>query len=140
MVGVAASYAEADSVQVPVDIALVDVNLLDGATGPDIGRLLASRGCSALVLTADPEMVSDGVEGTLGVLPKPVQGDAMAGEIEFAVSRTKGISGVAPATLRLFCTPLLNKNQARRRRLPISAFLPPRRKFGTIPNSIHVGG
>ncbi|NSZ02079.1 hypothetical protein G6M64_03855 [Agrobacterium tumefaciens] len=50
VVGVAASYAEAESVKVPVDIALVDVNLLDGATGPEIGRLLALRGCSVLFL------------------------------------------------------------------------------------------
>ncbi|MNS76846.1 two-component response regulator [compost metagenome] len=102
VVGVAASYAEAESVKVPVDIALVDVNLLDGATGPEIGRLLASRGCSVLFLTANPEMVADGVEGTLGVLSKPIQGDALAGAIEFAVSRIKGISDVAPASLRLF--------------------------------------
>ncbi|WP_210249360.1 response regulator [Neorhizobium alkalisoli] len=102
VVGVAASCEEAESIEVPVDIGLVDVNLLDGATRPEIGRLLASRGCPALFLTANPEMVVDGVEGTPGILSKPVQGDALAGVIEFAVTHTKGISGDAPGSLRHF--------------------------------------
>lgn len=102
VVGVAACYAEAERIKVPVDIAPVDVNLLDGATGPEVGRLLASRGCCVVFLTANPEMVVDGVEGTLGVLSKPVQGESLAGVIEFAASRTNGMSGVAPASLRLF--------------------------------------
>jgi DNA-binding response OmpR family regulator len=124
VVGAAASCAEAESIEVSVDFALVDVNLLDGATGPEIGRLLASRECPVLFLTANPEMVVDGVEGTPGVLSKPVQGDAPVGAIEFAVSRTKGISGVAPASLPHFQPASVQGRQARRRRLLISAFPP----------------
>lgn len=55
------------------DIALVDVNLCDGATGPQIGAYLANEfGMKVIFVTANPRQLGDGVPGTLGVISKPV--------------------------------------------------------------------
>src|SRR4051794_34309269 len=56
-----------------VDVALVDVNLCDGATGPLIGELLArEHGARVIFVTANPRQLGSGVPGTLGVMTKPV--------------------------------------------------------------------
>jgi DNA-binding NarL/FixJ family response regulator len=54
------------------DIALVDINLRDGATGIPLGARLAQEfGVTVLFTTANPRSLGDGVPGTLGVIPKP---------------------------------------------------------------------
>ncbi|MBB6165225.1 hypothetical protein HNQ72_005071 [Rhizobium wenxiniae] len=54
---VAASRADVARVSGVPDIALVDVNLLDGATGPEIGRNLVLNGSTVVFMTANPEVV-----------------------------------------------------------------------------------
>ena len=54
------------------DLALVDINLLDGMTGPDIAQHLVKEYGSAVVfLTANPEQIPDGFAGALGAVSKP---------------------------------------------------------------------
>jgi hypothetical protein len=53
---------DAERFAAKADIALVDVNLVDGPTGPEIGRDLARRGCSVIFMTGNPECVENGVE------------------------------------------------------------------------------
>src|SRR5690349_12359357 len=55
----------------PLDLALVDLNLRDGLTGPEIGKRLGERGASVLFITANPRLLGDGIAGTIGVLTKP---------------------------------------------------------------------
>ena len=54
------------------DLALVDLNLRDGLTGPQIARDLANRyGTKVLILTANPIEAGEPFDGLLGVVSKP---------------------------------------------------------------------
>ena len=69
-----------------VDVALVDVNLCDGATGPQIGRLLAEEyGITVIFVTANPRQLEGGVPGTLGVISKPVDYVLIGEAVDFAL-------------------------------------------------------
>ncbi|MCC2612477.1 response regulator [Neorhizobium petrolearium] len=85
------------------DIAIVDVNLTDGRTGPEIGRRLAERyGVTVIFMTATPDDLEDGVEGSLGVLTKPVMPEVMERTIDYAIAnRLHGMAAV-PRELKVF--------------------------------------
>jgi CheY-like chemotaxis protein len=53
-VGIASNMYQALLLSTGADIALVDVNLEDGPTGPIIGRTLADTDVSVLFMTSDP--------------------------------------------------------------------------------------
>jgi DNA-binding response OmpR family regulator len=85
------------------DIALVDVNLSDGATGPAIGRLLAEKfGIAVIFMTANPEVVAQGVSGTLGVVSKPVAPGVVEQSLRYAVSRLTGQLAAVPSEMLVF--------------------------------------
>lgn len=88
----------------PVDLALVDIHLSDGATGIELGRELAQdRGVTVLYMTANPSMVQDGVAGCIGVLGKPADERAVEGAVEYALHRRMGEPvDFAPPQLQLF--------------------------------------
>lgn len=75
-----------------VDVALVDVNLCDGATGPLIGALLANRGARVIFVTANPRQLGDGVPGTLGVISKPVDFKLIGEALDFALADLTGVT------------------------------------------------
>lgn len=89
------------------DIALVDVNLCDGATGPQIGAALANEhGMKVIFVTANPRQLGNGVPGTVGVVTKPVDygliGEAIAyalgaEEVRATPSPPPGLSLFQPA-------------------------------------------
>src|SRR5919206_5136832 len=54
------------------DLALVDVRLVDGETGPEIAQHLKEMGIPVLFMTANASTLPDGMAGALGVIPKPV--------------------------------------------------------------------
>lgn len=101
--GFASGRSHAMALAASTDIALVDVNLSDGPTGPDIARQLAEEyGITVIFMTANPEDVNDGVEGTLGVLTKPAMPDVLEQSINYAIaSRVGGIAAV-PRELHVF--------------------------------------
>lgn len=83
------------------DVALVDLNLRDGPTGPQIGEALSKLGVSVLYVTANPRMLGDGVPGTLGVMSKPCQAETMRDGLRYAIERRMGMevsppNGVTP--------------------------------------------
>lgn len=86
------------------DIALVDVNLRDGETGPEIGQTLAQQyGATVLFLTANPAQLGDGVQGALGVLSKPVDEFSIETVLDFLVKYQDGESTPPPPpSLRIF--------------------------------------
>jgi two-component system, response regulator PdtaR len=85
------------------DIALVDVNLRDGETGPEIGaRLAQDFGTSVLFVTANPRQLNDGISGTLGVMQKPYDDEGMSAALEFLVSHRAGAASTPPAAVTLF--------------------------------------
>lgn len=102
-VGIAADTASAFDLAPNADVALVDLNLKDGATGREIGRALAAQhGLTVLYMTANPSQLGDGVPGTLGVLPKPVAEDELKEAVRFTVAHRLAQQGVAPRRLRTF--------------------------------------
>lgn len=54
------------------ELALVDLNLRDGLTGPQIARSVANQyGTKVLILTANPMEAGEPFDGLLGVVSKP---------------------------------------------------------------------
>jgi FixJ family two-component response regulator len=85
------------------DIALVDVNLSDGRTGPEIGRELAEQyGITVVFMTGNPEDVEGGVAGSLGVLTKPVMPDVVEKTIDYAIANRLGGMAIVPRELKVF--------------------------------------
>lgn len=85
-----------------VDIALVDLNLRDGPTGPSLGEALARDwGATVIYLTANPGQVSRDSTGPVGILPKPFTDAALAATLRFAVSLREGNTVRPPEDLRL---------------------------------------
>lgn len=96
----ATAFALADN---DPDIALVDLNLRDGLTGPEIGEKLASElGATVLFLTANPREVTGGIPGVVGVMPKPYDEHHIASAIEFLVSYRAGNAAMPPPNMRVF--------------------------------------
>lgn len=102
-VGIAADRREAGQLaeQRP-DVALVDLNLRDGLTGPSIGRDLAARGVQVVFVTANPRDLRGGVAGTLGVCEKPVDDGTIASVLGFAVARRQGRPASPPPGFKPF--------------------------------------
>lgn len=89
--------------EMPIDLALVDLNLRDGLTGPEIGmRLSRDHNVTVLFLTANPRELGDGIAGTLGVLTKPTDELSVRTGVEYALGTRTGKCARPPATLRLF--------------------------------------
>jgi two-component system, response regulator PdtaR len=101
-VGIAADRQTAIDLARDAEIALVDLNLRDGPTGPEIGRALAEGGVTVLFLTANPSQLGDGIPGTLGVLPKPADDEELRQAVAFAVAHRMQMEAKPPQRLRLF--------------------------------------
>ena len=85
------------------ELAFVDVNLLDGQTGPRIARRLVEEyGVAVVFMTANPEQIPDGFAGALGAVSKPFDDATVKAVVgfarEFIVSRT---IGAVPRRFRL---------------------------------------
>ncbi|MFT4913209.1 MAG: CheY-like chemotaxis protein [Brevundimonas sp.] len=67
------------------DLALVDVNLLDGMTGPLVAETLVKKyGAAVVFLTANPEQIPEGFAGALGAMSKPVDERTVNDVVGFA--------------------------------------------------------
>lgn len=84
-VGIAADTTSALQLGATIpDVALVDVNLRDGPTGPEIGaRLARDFGVNVVFITANPRMLGDGIAGAIGVLPKPSDPHTIKQTVEY---------------------------------------------------------
>lgn len=86
----------------PIDLALVDLNLRDGLTGPQVGKLLCEKGVSVLFLTANPSVLGEGIAGTIGVLTKPTDIETVKCAVDYALGVRKGVAVEPPPALKLF--------------------------------------
>ncbi|NNH28307.1 response regulator [Rhizobium sp. SEMIA 4085] len=101
--GLAANKEQALRFAPTADVAFVDVNLSDGATGPEIGRRLAEdHGVAVVFMTGNPEMVAGGVKGTLGVVKKPVKPSVVEQSLKYAVARRNGALAAVPSQMLVF--------------------------------------
>jgi len=79
------------------DVALVDINLCDGATGPSIGAWLGQEiGCTVIFVTASPRQIDVPVPGALGVMIKPVDSRQVTEAVNFAVAARNGLPVPTP--------------------------------------------
>lgn len=86
-----------------IDVALVDINLADGATGPVIGERLATEFAIEVVfVTANPRQLGGGVHGTLGALEKPVDLAMLKEVLDYVIAVRRGDDVEPPKRLRLF--------------------------------------
>src|SRR5919206_4404630 len=69
------------------DLALVDMHLVDGDTGPEIARHLKDMGIPVLFMTANASALPDGMAGALGVIPKPVATHVLKGAVKWVGDR-----------------------------------------------------
>ena len=94
----AMAYAEQS-----IDLALVDLNLRDGLTGPQIGKRLANEfNAAVLFVTANPRLLGDGISGTIGVLTKPTDENSLLAAVQYGLRRRSGEDTEAPPFIRCF--------------------------------------
>lgn len=72
------------------DLALVDVKLADGETGPEIARHLNGMDILVLFMTANVDLVPDDFAGALGVIPKPIAEHMLKHAVSYAEDRHRG--------------------------------------------------
>ena len=102
-IGIASNSSQALEYLDAADIALVDVNLDDGATGPEIGRRMAKANVAVLFMTSDPKALGSGVQGTIGVIEKPMMNLEMIEAIQFVADCCSGAATpVPPARMKIF--------------------------------------
>ena len=69
------------------DVALVDLNLRDGLTGPEIARQLALRfGARVIYVTANPGQIDVPAPTAIGFVQKPFTRGSILGAVEYAVA------------------------------------------------------
>ncbi len=101
--GLATGRDKAMALAADADVALVDVNLADGATGPAIARELSERfGITVIFMTANPEQLNGKTDCSLGVLTKPVLPNLIEDTIEYALTSRGGGNAVVPHGLKVF--------------------------------------
>jgi len=101
--GLASSLEHALHLAPSSNIAFVDVNLSDGASGPAIGRILAEDfGMTVVFMTGNAEAVADGVRGTLGVVSKPVSPQTVEQTLTYVAARRKNEIAAVPPMLKVF--------------------------------------
>jgi len=86
------------------DLALVDLNLRDGLTGPQIGEKLCTKhDIAVLFVTANPCILGDGIAGAIGVLTKPTDRESIATAVGYALRVSKGdVDATPPSILKTF--------------------------------------
>jgi DNA-binding NarL/FixJ family response regulator len=68
----------------PCDLALVDLHLRDGTTGPDVARHLAkSRRAAVIFTTSNPGGLPEDLASACGVLTKPLSEQSVKSAISF---------------------------------------------------------
>lgn len=85
------------------DLALVDIHLRDGQTGPLIAeRLARDHGIAVMFVTANPRMALDASPpGVIGVLDKPCHEDVVAAAVAYALQSKNGALLSPPEGLTL---------------------------------------
>ena len=102
-IGIAADRKNALRFAGEAEVALVDLNLRDGPTGIEIGKILAqTHGASVIFITANPAQLGAGVPGTIGVVSKPVAERDLRDVVDYAVARRAAAEAKPPRRLKLF--------------------------------------
>ena len=88
---IAADRAEALAAAADAEIALVDINLRDGLTGPAIAIDLARYGIKVVYVTANPGQINPRAETAIGYIKKPFSDEAILAAVDFAAGATRHV-------------------------------------------------
>lgn len=100
IVAMVPDHAAANAISTSADLALVDINLRDGPTGPDIARLLSERyGTRIIYVTANPGQIGLPADTAIGVIYKPFSRDVIEAAVAYALDDTLTVP--RPAELEL---------------------------------------
>ena len=100
VVGIVPDQAAAHRLDKTPEVALVDINLRDGPSGPSIARQLAERfGTIIVYVTANPGQIGQPAATALGVVQKPFSRHAIRAAITLAVT---GQADDLPPDLNLY--------------------------------------
>lgn len=103
VVGIVPDRDAAGRLAEPPQVALVDLNLRDGASGPVIARHLAEQfGTVIIYVTANPAQIGTPAPTAVGVVQKPFSQNAILAAIAVALN---GNPREVPAELNLFYRP-----------------------------------
>ena len=85
------------------DLALLDLNLADGLTGPRIAKTLVHERLAIVFVTGQANLLPSDLHGAFGVIEKPCVGQAMVEALRFLSSYLcgKATNTAAPPVLRL---------------------------------------
>ncbi|WP_311202087.1 response regulator [Novosphingobium mangrovi (ex Huang et al. 2023)] len=87
VVGTVPDQASLGTLSEAPDVALVDLNLRDGLTGPAIARQLAGTfGALVIYVTANPAQIGTPAPTTVGVVQKPFTRQSILRAISFALA------------------------------------------------------
>ena len=87
VVGIASDEASVRQLDAAPQVALVDLNLRDGPSGPAIARQLAERyGTVIVYVTANPGQIGTPAPTALGVVQKPFSQNAILAAVALAVN------------------------------------------------------
>ncbi|MCR5878914.1 response regulator [Phenylobacterium sp. J367] len=86
------------------DVAIVDIHLRDGPTGPAIAqRLVEDFGVPVLFVTANPNILPRAsATGILGVLGKPCREEVIGAALDYILASQNGEPADPPEDLQLF--------------------------------------
>lgn len=88
------------------DIALVDLNLRDGPTGPGIGVELACQyGIRVIYVTANPAQIGAASVAALGVITKPFRARSIAETLHLAATDNPALAATDIAGFTPFLPP-----------------------------------
>ncbi|BAV66311.1 response regulator [Sphingobium cloacae] len=88
VIAIAADRTEALAAASRCDIALVDLNLRDGPTGPGIGMELARRHhVRVIYVTANPAQIGPASNVAIGCVTKPFDAQCISAALKLAVAK-----------------------------------------------------
>jgi len=87
VVGIAPDHASVQALDQAPQVALVDLNLRDGPSGPSIARLLAEKfGTIIVYVTANPSQIGRPAPTAIGIVHKPFSQRAILAAVALAVN------------------------------------------------------
>jgi response regulator of citrate/malate metabolism len=105
VVGAAASRSHALDYLGSADIALIDLNLLDGRSGLQIAEDFSRHGTSVVIVTANPEAVPPDNAIAVGVMAKPVNDASLSRVLRYLAFKREGRDSRCPRELYLTYAP-----------------------------------
>jgi DNA-binding NarL/FixJ family response regulator len=87
VVGIAPDQASVAALAHPPEVALVDLNLRDGPSGPTIAELLAEKfGTTIVYVTANPSQIGRPAATAIGIVQKPFSQHAILAAVALALN------------------------------------------------------